>query len=87
MSSAISFTNVNMMYGNNACGIRIPPLPVVEMCCIFEDDTISIVAIDLSSNPTHSVREAGNKKLSNYLTTDENLLDNADSPDEQGINR
>ena len=67
--------------------VDAPPLPVVEICSIFEDDLISMIAIELLSTPNRNVWAADNKKSSNYLTTDEKLLDNVDPPEELGTNR
>ena len=67
--------------------VYAPPLPLVEICFIFEYDAISMIEIDLPSTPTHDVQAAGDKKISNCLITDEKLLDNVDLSDKQGINR
>ena len=63
------------------------PLLEVELCSIFEDDTISIIAIASPSTPTRNVRAASNKKLYNSLSTDKKLLGIVESLYKWGINR
>ena len=46
-----------------------------------------MIAISLPSTPTRDVREAGNKRYSNSLVTDNKLIDNVDLLEKQGINR
>ena len=58
-----------------------PPLLEVELCFIFEDETISIISINLSYIPTHDIRAAGNENLSNSLATYEKLLNIVESSD------
>ena len=65
--------------------VDAPPNPVVEICSIFEDDAISMIAVNLTSTPARDVIAAGDKRLSNSLTTDEKMLNNVDSLDERVI--
>ena len=67
--------------------VDAPPLPLVDICSIFEDDAVSIISIDLPFTPNHDVQVAGNKRFSNYLATDEKLINNVDSSYEREISR
>ena len=70
-----------------AAVVDAPPFPEVEICSIFEENTVSMIEIDLPSTTTRNFQAAGNKKLSNSLSTDEKLIDNVESSHERGINR
>ena len=58
----------------------------MEICSIFEDITISMIAFNLPSTPNHDIRSSGDKSFYDSLATDENLIDNVDIPDKRGIN-
>ena len=94
---AITITNVNMVDGNTYCRNNTWPdacinytfrryrYSVCGSMFHFEDDEISIIAIDLSSTATHKVWLTGYLRFSNYLATDKRLLDNVKFSDEQSI--